>query len=285
MSLAKSVPDGLKPRECKRTKLHEPPPVPYVPTKDEVQEEVAKLRNLEIKTTIEKDTTLNFPVWHKNETLEAFLMHVTVVLDAIKKRGTFKDYEKAEKAYVEANKAAESAEADLALLDGTSTSSKKNFKKKALAKAKEAFAKAQETESETKEAEEVTNVTEDSMKAGLQVDLEKAKKAMEDTKGTITTASSQMFTFYLNLLYPKSKYSWNKIIREQTESNPFVNLQGVSLEGPRGMSCKSFNNCIMFHLLTEFPINAAEQEKYYISNVLNSLTAIRFRQEQKTPFL
>jgi hypothetical protein len=34
------------------------------------------------------------------------------------------------------------------------------------------------------------------------------------------------------------------------------------------MSCKPFNNCIMFHLLTTFPINAAEQEKYYISNVL-----------------
>jgi hypothetical protein len=37
MSLLKSVPEGLKPRECKRTKLREPPPVPYVPTKDEVQ--------------------------------------------------------------------------------------------------------------------------------------------------------------------------------------------------------------------------------------------------------
>jgi hypothetical protein len=81
MSLLKSVPDRLKPRECKRTKLHEPPPVPYVPTKDEVQEEVAILRNLEIKTTIKKDTTLNFPVWHKNRTREAFLMHVMVVLD------------------------------------------------------------------------------------------------------------------------------------------------------------------------------------------------------------
>jgi hypothetical protein len=34
------------------------------------------------------------------------------------------------------------------------------------------------------------------------------------------------------------------------------------------MSCESFTNCIMFHLLTVFPINAAEQEKYYISNVL-----------------
>jgi hypothetical protein len=34
------------------------------------------------------------------------------------------------------------------------------------------------------------------------------------------------------------------------------------------MSHKLFNNCIMFHLLTEFPINAAEQEYYYIKNVL-----------------
>jgi hypothetical protein len=34
------------------------------------------------------------------------------------------------------------------------------------------------------------------------------------------------------------------------------------------MSCKSFNDCVMFHLLTAFPINAAEQEKYYITNKL-----------------
>jgi hypothetical protein len=52
------------------------------------------------------------------------------------------------------------------------------------------------------------------------------------------------------------------------ESDPFVNLQGDSLEGPRGLSRKSFNNCVMFHLLTVFPINAAEQENDYISNVL-----------------
>jgi hypothetical protein len=54
---------------------------------------------------------------------------------------------------------------------------------------------------------------------------------------------------YSNLLSPKSKYAWNKIVTKQTESDPYVNLQVVSLEGPRGMSCKSFNNCIMFHLL------------------------------------
>jgi hypothetical protein len=146
MSLLKSVPDGLKPQECKRSKLHEPPPVPYVPTKDEVQEEVAKLGNLEMKTTIKKDTTLNFPVWHENGTREAFLMHVTVVPDAIKKRGHFHDYEKAEKAYGEAKKAVESARAGLSLLDGTRARSRRFCKKKAKEASEKAFAKAQDSE-------------------------------------------------------------------------------------------------------------------------------------------
>jgi hypothetical protein len=152
----KSVPEGLKPQECKRTKLREPLPVPYVPTKDEVQEEVAKLRNLEIKNTIEKDTTLNFPVWHENGMREAFLMHVMVVLDAITKRGHFLDYEKAEKVHKEAKKAIESARAGLSLLDGIGTMSKRFCKKKAREAAEKALAKVQDSESEAREAKEAS---------------------------------------------------------------------------------------------------------------------------------
>jgi hypothetical protein len=268
MSLLKSVPNGLKPRECKRTKLREPPPVPYVSTKDKVQEEVAKLRNLEIKTTIKKDTTLNFPVWRKNGTHKAFPMHVTAVLDAIKKHGHFHDYEKAEKAYSEAKKAIDSARVGLFLLDCTGARSRRFRKKNAKEAAKKALAKAQESKSEAKEANEVTKVNNITMKAGFQEDLEKVKQAQGIAKGAITAAASKMFTFYSNLLSPESKYSWNKIVSKQMESDPFVNPQGDSLEGPRGMSRKLFKDCVMFHLLTAFPINAAEQEKYYISNVL-----------------
>ncbi len=97
MSLPKSVPKGLNPQECKQTRLREPPPVPYIPKKDKVQEKVAKLRNLQIMTLLEKDTTLNFLVWHENGTCEAFLMHVTVVLVTMKKRGHFNDYDWAQK--------------------------------------------------------------------------------------------------------------------------------------------------------------------------------------------
>ncbi len=59
-------------------------------------------------------------------------MHMMAVLDAIKKRGYFKGYDKAQKAHNEAKKAIELAEAGLALLEGTSAGTKKNFKKKAL---------------------------------------------------------------------------------------------------------------------------------------------------------
>ncbi len=181
---------------------------------------------------------------------------------------------------MEAKKGVESAEAGLTLLNGTSAGAKKNHKKKALAKAKEAAkdALAKSPESETKEAKEATEVTKDTMKAGFQADLEKAKKAVEDAKGAMTAAASKMFAFYLNLLSPESKYLWNKIVSKLTESDPFVNLQGVFLEGPREMSHKSFKNCMMFHLLTVFPIDATEHEKYYITNVLKKPQCVNIRQ-------
>jgi hypothetical protein len=238
------VPEGLKPRECKRVKLCELPPVPYVPTKDEVQDEVARMQSLEIKTTIEKDTTLNFAVWQENGIRKAFLMHVTVVLNAIKKRSHVKDYEMAAKEYEGAKKAVESTKAGLALLDGTGEKGKKSQNKKI----KEG------------EKEDAPEADDNPMKAGFLEDLEKTKQAQRTAKGAMTIAASKML-FYSNLLSPESKHAWNKIVSEQTESDPYVNLQGDTLEGPRGMSRALFNHCVMFHLLTAFPINAAEQEK------------------------
>ncbi len=65
-------------------------------------------------------------------------MHVTAVLDAMKKRGHFNNYNRAQKAYEEDKKVAELAEAGLALLKGTSAGTTSKRKKKALMKAKEA---------------------------------------------------------------------------------------------------------------------------------------------------
>ncbi len=78
-------------------------------------------------------------------------MHVMAVLDAITKRGHFKDYKKAQKAYVEHKQAVKSVKTDLALLNRTSKGLGKLCKaKKAKAKAKEAKAKSKEAKGATK---------------------------------------------------------------------------------------------------------------------------------------
>jgi hypothetical protein len=196
MSLLKSVPEGLKLRECEHIKLREPPPVPYVPMKDEVQDEVAKLRNLEIKTMIEKDMTLNFLVWHESRTRQAFLMHVTAVLNAIKKRSHFYDYQKAVKDHEESTKAVESARAALSLLNGTGAKAKKSRKKKTKEVKKDATAKVQDSKSDAKEAKDAPEAN-DKMKAGFLEDLDKAKQAQRTAKGGMTIAANKMFAFYL----------------------------------------------------------------------------------------
>ncbi len=45
-------------------------------------------------------------------------------------------------------------------------------------------------------------------------------------------------------------------------------MQSISGFVLRGLTRESFEKCVMFHLLTVFPNNAAEQETYYLSNVL-----------------
>jgi hypothetical protein len=87
-----------------------------------------------------------------------------------------------------------------------------------------------------------------------------------------------MFQFYTNLLSFDVKYMWNKIVQEKTKADPYKDLQGVSRKGPRGLTRESFNNCAMFYLLTVFPNNAAEQEKYYLSNILNKPQWVGVRQ-------
>jgi hypothetical protein len=60
-----------------------------VPEKDPVQESVSHLKSDQsFKMTIGADAELRLPIWHC-KTRKAFLMHVSSVLNAIKKRGTF----------------------------------------------------------------------------------------------------------------------------------------------------------------------------------------------------
>jgi hypothetical protein len=77
-----------------------------------------------LKTTIRADAELHLPIWHCRMR-EAFLMHVSSTLNAIKKWGTFKAYKGAHEAYVEQRKAAKEAKANMSLFTTTASKGKK----------------------------------------------------------------------------------------------------------------------------------------------------------------
>ncbi len=87
MSLVKAAPNGLKDRECKKMALRERPAIPYVPKKDSVQEMVSSYKDNHLKMLIKEGTELRVPIWHSG-TPEAFLIHVGLAREVIKKRAT-----------------------------------------------------------------------------------------------------------------------------------------------------------------------------------------------------
>jgi hypothetical protein len=101
ISLAKTVPKGIRDKECKRFALHKRPPVPYVLEKDPIQETVSALKsNQSLKTTIRDDVELCIPICLAGKH-EAFLMHMSTALNAIEKWSTFKAYAEAFALYME----------------------------------------------------------------------------------------------------------------------------------------------------------------------------------------
>jgi hypothetical protein len=290
MSIAKAVPEGIKDRECKRFALQEHPLVPYVPEKDPIQVTVSLLRSDQsLKTTIRVDAELHLPIWHCRMR-EAFLMHVSSALDAIKKRGTFKAYKEAHEAYEEHREVAKQAKAGMALFTTPTCKGKKASKKAAKKASKKASEKASEKASgnncsekekasqKTKKGKALYDAPAPDLHKEYKALYEKAMFAKETTKNKKEAAATKMFQFYANFLSSDTKYAWNKIVREQMEADLYKDLKGVSRKGPRRLSLESFDECIMFHLLTVFPNNAAEQEKYYLSNVLKKPQRVGIRQ-------
>jgi hypothetical protein len=125
---------------------------------------------------------------------------------------------------------------------------------------------------------EATDQSSAALHAETKAELKQALEAVAEATTQRDKAAADMFQLYANLLSVNARYAWNKIVHEQTKASPNMDLQGLNRKGPRGMSRKSFEDCVMFHLLTVFPNNVAEQERYYIMNVLKKPQRVSIRQ-------
>ncbi len=113
---------------------------------------------------------------------------------------------------------------------------------------------------------EATKESSTTLHATIKAERKQALEAAEEATTKRDKAAEDMFQLYANLLSVNARYAWSKIVQEQTNADPYTDLQGLTRKGRRGMLLKSFEDCVTFHLLIVFPNNAAEQERYHITN-------------------
>ena len=241
MSMSKAVPEGLKNQECEKGNRKKRPPIPYVPMVDEVQDAVNKGKEYSYKIKLPDKTEFSVPIWDTG-TQEAFLIHVQQAKSACKRKGLFNDYNEALEAVTRSDEQAKSL-------------------RRAIANAKK------------KGADEPSPTSQDDLKADLKEALLEKKAA----EGNLKEAAEGFFSLYANLLSEDARFRWDKIVSSQVGTAPWTDLQGNEHAEERGKGKQSFQDCITFHLLDMFPSDAAEQQRFYISNVLKKPQRVTVR--------
>ena len=88
---------------------------------------------------------------------------------------------------------------------------------------------------------------------------DKATEAVAWANEALESIANQVFQLYSNLLTEEAQRPWNKILGEQIDCAPWVDLFGVEHAEKHKRSWSSFMDCITFHLQMVFR-DAAETQ-------------------------
>jgi hypothetical protein len=86
-----------------------------------------------------------------------------------------------------------------------------------------------------------------------------------------------MFVLYKNLLSKNARHKWTTIVESQVNADTWTDLQGTVHTVARSPLYQSFKDCVKFHLLTVFPLDAAEHERYYLNVHLKNPARVLIR--------
>ena len=200
------------------------PPIPYIPVEDEIGELVKK-------TSGDLEYKLNLPgetnVYHalwESGGVEAFLKHMMSAVSYVMRKGYFGEYEESKKAHTKVVNNAQKAK-DLFLASEDAPKGKDSEECKAVADAEEKVAEA------------------NTLRIGV---------------------AEKIFALYKNLLSKDAQTKWSNIVTSQIRAKPWTDLKGKVHNLACRLSMQSFEDCVTFHLLTVFPQDAADQQRYYV---------------------
>jgi hypothetical protein len=213
------------------------PPIPYIPVADELAEAVTKTSGA---SGYKLDLPSGIKVTHalwENGNAEAFLKHVMAALSYVHKKGYVKEYEEAER------------RAGLAVHE-------QQVREDAYIAAHAVAVGDPQPELEA---------------------YEEAEAKVRDRNLALIEVARKMFVLYENLLSENARHKWTTIVESQVEAINWTDLKGSVHADSRPPSYESFEDCVKFHLLSVFPRDAAEQERYYINVHLKKPTRVLIR--------
>ncbi len=115
-----------------------------------------------------------------------------------------------------------------------------------------------------KKAGKVPPGEKDPAKAIRLAKVEAAKIELEKAKIAEITFVGPAYDLFHKLLRDDPETQWDRIVSEMHTKSPWEDLTGVKRNSLRMKSQLSLNDCIEFHKLTFFSVDAAERLKYYM---------------------
>jgi hypothetical protein len=113
------------------------------------------------------------------------------------------------------------------------------------------LAKAQHGEKDPAKTERLTRV-------------EAAKVRLVKAKVAESTLACLAYDLFCKLLRDKPEIQWDQIVTDMHTKNPWEDIKGVKHNSLCRKLQQSLMNCIQFHKLTVFTIEAAERLRYYL---------------------
>ncbi len=101
-------------------------------------------------------------------------------------------------------------------------------------------------------------------KAERLVKVEAAKGELEKAKIAESTFTCLAYDLFHKLLRDNPESQWDRIVSEMHTKNLWEDLTGVKQNGLRAKLQLSLIECLEFHKLTFFSVDAAERLKYYM---------------------
>jgi hypothetical protein len=104
----------------------------------------------------------------------------------------------------------------------------------------------------------------DPAKAKKLTKVEAGKVRLINAKVAESTLACLAYDLFCKLLRDEPEIQWNRIMTEMHTKKPWEDIKGAKHNSLRGKLHQSLTDCIEFHKLTVFTINAAERLKYYL---------------------